>query len=110
PLASPTPGRPAALGDVEVRDPSSDRVSHVSQRTFPACRSHYPGGPRWVRLSAASPPHGGLPHYSGGSASTSSLSRPAQDSLALRPMDLLEHLEVPCCPQGFGSRRSGGYQ
>src|SRR5947209_13762728 len=33
----------------------------------------------------------GLPRFSGGSASTSSLSRPAQASLTLRPAQLLTH-------------------
>jgi hypothetical protein len=55
----------------------------ITQIPFPACRAHYPGGP--VRcLSVSSLPRG-LPRITGGSASTTSLSRPAQASLALRP-------------------------
>jgi len=55
----------------------------ITQITFPACRAHYPGGPDRC-LSVSSPPHG-LPRLTGGSASTTSLSGPAQASLALRP-------------------------
>jgi len=46
----------------------------------------------------------GLPRYSGGSASTTSLSRPAQASLALRPAGLLSHPKWPWS-QGFGPAR-----
>src|SRR5207249_6323222 len=88
--ASPTPGSATASRGDEGRGPSPGRVSHVSQMAFPPCRSHYPGGPRRVHLSAASPSRFGLPRYSGGSAPTTSLSRPAQDSLALRPAELLK--------------------
>jgi hypothetical protein len=48
-----------------------------------------PDGPKRVRLSVASPLHAGLPRISGGSASMTSLSRPAQASLTLRPAGLL---------------------
>ena len=37
----------------------------------------------------------GLPRFSGGSASTTSLSRPAQASLTLRPVELLSHPRWP---------------
>jgi hypothetical protein len=56
---------------------------------FPTCHAHYPDGPERVRLSVASPFHAGLPRYSGGSASMTSLSRPAQALLTLRPAGLL---------------------
>jgi hypothetical protein len=35
--------------------PPTGRVSPVTRITFPACRAHYPGGSRRVRLSIASP-------------------------------------------------------
>jgi hypothetical protein len=35
--------------------PPTGRVSPVTRFTFPACRAHYPGGSRRVRLSIASP-------------------------------------------------------
>src|SRR4051812_42022660 len=37
------------------------RVSPVTRVTLPACRAHYPGGPRRVRLSVASPPRAAFP-------------------------------------------------
>jgi hypothetical protein len=45
-----------------------------------------------------------LPRSPGGSASTTSLSRPAQASLALSPVDLLVH---PSCPLSQGSDPAG---
>src|ERR1700692_2075693 len=44
------------------------------------------------------PPHG-LPRLTGGSASTTSLSRPAQASLALRPARLLARPKADFCPE-----------
>ena len=67
----------------------------VTRITLPTCRAHYPGGPERVRLSVASPSTCGLPRNSGGSASTTSLSRPAQASLALRPAGLLNRPRRP---------------
>jgi len=57
--------------------PSPRRVSPVARITFPTCCAHYPGGPnrcicRWL------PCPRGLPRFAGGSASATSLSRPAQ--------------------------------
>jgi hypothetical protein len=61
----------------------------ITRLTLPPCRAPYPDGPERVRLSVASPLHAGLPRLSGGSASMTSLSRPAQASRALRPAGLL---------------------
>ena len=33
----------------------------MTRVTLPACRAHYPGGPRRVRLSVASPPRAAFP-------------------------------------------------
>ena len=52
---------------------------------FHACRRHYPGGSQGVPASLASPSGSGLPHFSGGSAPASPVSRPARRSLAFRP-------------------------
>src|ERR1700689_4873195 len=41
----------------------------------------------------------GLPRSTGGSASTTSLSRPAQASLALRPIRLLARPKADFCPE-----------
>jgi len=98
--ASPTPTSTAARNDcVEGHDPSSTRVSHVAQRAFLTCHSHYPGGPGRVRMLTASPPHAGLPRYPAGSAPTTCPSRPAQDSLALRPVRLPAHPRWTVVPE-----------
>src|SRR4051812_28666130 len=73
----------------------------MTRLTLPTCRAHYPDGPERVRLSVASPLHSGLPRYSGGSASTTSLSRPAQASLTLRPAGSLNRPRRPLS-RGFG--------
>ena len=56
----------------------------ITRITLPTCRSHYPDGSNgcMCRLLPRPP---GLPRCSGGSASISSLSRPAQALLTLRP-------------------------
>src|SRR3954465_8653762 len=42
------------------------RVSPVARVTLPACRAHYPGGPRRVRPSVASPPRAAFPEIQTG--------------------------------------------
>src|ERR1700751_5011877 len=69
----------------------------LTQITFPACRAQYPGGPDRC-LSVSSLPRG-LPRLTGGSASTTSLSRPAQASLALRPTELLARPKADFGPE-----------
>ena len=69
----------------------------------PSCRAHYPGGPnRCMRRSL--PGCCGLPRFSGGSASATSLSRPAQAYCALRPNGLLARL-TRTLSRGFSSTR-----
>ena len=98
PLALPSLGSTTTLSDTHEDHRHDDvggatSVPHgpppITRLTLPTCRAHYPDGPKRVRLSVASPLHSGLPRYSGGSASITSLSRPAQASLALRPVELL---------------------
>ena len=113
--APPTPGRTASPRGVAGCDPATVRVSHVAHRSFPACRSHYPGGPLPMRMTVASRARCGLPRISGGSASATSLSRPAQDSLALRPARLRDRPRRPCVPGASprtvaGPRRPGSYR
>ncbi len=68
-----------------------------------SCRAHYPGGPnRCMRRSL--PGCCGLPRFSGGSASATSLSRPAQAYCALRPNGLLARL-TRTLSRGFSSTR-----
>ena len=74
--------------------PSPLPVSHVTRDTFPACRPSYPDGPvRCIRRFLLCPFC--LPRYSGGSACITSLSRPAQGSLTLRPAGLLNRPRRP---------------
>jgi len=58
-------------------------------RLFPTCCSHYPGGSNGCICRFLPRPRG-LPHEEGGSASATSLSRPAQALLTLRPVGLLD--------------------
>src|SRR5438128_2572781 len=70
------------------------RGSPVACITFPPCRAHYPGGPDGCARRLL--PHlCGLPRIAGGSASASSLSRPAQALLTLRPAGLLDRPRRP---------------
>ena len=63
---------------------TTHRASHIAAFfPFHACQRHYPGGSREVPASLASV--FGLPHFSGGSAPASPVSRPARRSLAFRP-------------------------
>ena len=94
------PVEPTPKAPFRVRPPPF-RASHVTQSTFPACHSHYPGERRWVRKMVTSPSPGGLPRKSGGSALTTALSRPAQDSHALRPARLQARPKADTCPLGF---------
>jgi len=90
PRAPPNPGKAVPQGHAAGCDPAPNRASHVAYEPFPTCHSHDPGGPRPVRSVVSYRAHGGLPRYSGGSASTTSLSRPAQDSRVLRPAGSLD--------------------
>ncbi len=89
PLRRPD-GPPASLPAWETRSlrPGPPPITQTALRT---CRSHYPGEPNRCACRLLPGPCC-LPRYSGGSASTTSLSRPAQDSLALRPARLLPRL------------------
>ena len=102
----PPPALPDINGRMTLSDPRQHRRPAATSRppnghppitrlTFRTCRAHYPDGPGWVRLSVATPSHTGLPRISGGSASITSLSGPAQASLALRPARLLNRPRRP---------------
>jgi len=67
---------------VHVHTAEASRFAH--RFLFHACHRHYPGGIRGP-TSLGYSTDGGLPRYSGGSASTLPVSRPARRSLALRP-------------------------
>src|SRR5215217_2219485 len=63
-------------------------LPRLPETTFPTCRAHYPGGSSGCACRLL-PRSRGLPQMAGGSASALSLSRPAQASLALRPVGSL---------------------
>jgi hypothetical protein len=75
----------------------------ITRITLPACRAHYPGGSNGCARRLLPRPCC-LPRFAGGSASASLLSRPAQASLALRPVGLLNR---PRRPSSRGSSPSG---
>ena len=86
--------RAAALGGVEAATSAHDGSPPITRITFPACRAHYPGGSRRVHLSVASPSTRPSPLFRRVGIRTS-LSRPAQASLALRPAGLLNRPRRP---------------
>ena len=110
---------PATFGDATSASPEPPPLTRIA---FPACCAHYPGGPDRVligctvthsRAGILPHPHG-LPRFLGGSASTSSLSRPAQALHALRPARLLAHhawaLSRGSALTSFPARTPASYQ
>jgi hypothetical protein len=77
-----------ACRDVEAATLARDGSPPITRTTFPTCRAHYPGGSSGCACRLL-PRSCSLPQMAGGSASALSLSRPAQASLALRPVGLL---------------------
>src|SRR3954464_6357770 len=108
------PPEPPSCDDVEAATLTHDGSPPITRLTLPTCRAHYPDGPKRVRLSVASPFHSGLPRYSGGSASMTSLSRPAQASHTLRPAGLLNRPRRPLSrgfdPAGYPAKPLVSYQ
>jgi hypothetical protein len=103
--ASPRPAPTTASQRCRASRPLVVRgLPTLHQTTLPACRPHYPGGPRRLHLSvlhhctAAFLPlaRSRRPHYA--------LSRPAQDSLVLRPPDLRGAPTCASCLRGFSKR------
>jgi hypothetical protein len=92
------PPRPKPKASLRVATPRPGRASHVAQTTFLTCCPHYPGGSEQVHLTVASLSRCGLLRILGGSASTTVLSRPAQGSLALRPVRLLQPKSLHLSP------------
>jgi len=95
------PPEPPSYDDVEAATLAHDGSPPITRLTLPTCRAHYPDGPERVHLLVATPSHAGLPRNSGGSASMTSLSRPAQASYTLRPVGLLNRPRRPLS-RGFG--------
>jgi len=55
-----------ACHDVGIHHPDHDASPPITRTTIPTCRAHYPGGPRWVRTSVASPPAWAFPEQQSG--------------------------------------------
>ena len=82
------------------RNLRTDGSPPITRTTVPACRVHIPRRTGTGARVGCFPVPCGLPRISGGSASASSLSRPAQASLTLRPAGLLNRPRRPLS-QGF---------
>jgi hypothetical protein len=108
------PPAPSPCGDAEAATLVPSGPPPITRFTLPTCRAQYPDGPERVRISVTSPSHAGLPRFSGGSASITSLSGPAQASLALRPARLLNRPWRPLSrgfsPAGYPTKPLVSYQ
>ena len=108
------PRRPTPVSAVEAATLVRYGPPPITRFTFPTCRAQYPDGPKRVLLSVASPFNSGLPRFSGGSASITSLSGPAQASHALRPAALLNRPRRPLSrgfsPVGYPTKPLVSYQ
>jgi hypothetical protein len=122
---NPTWGAPRIHGELlqlgfEIPSDHVRRRDVRQSRASPTDPDHLPcmpcSLPRWIGSGVcwSLPCPRGLPRSSGGSASTSQLSRPAQASLALRPARLLTHhtwaLSRGSALAGFPARTLASYQ
>ena len=114
----PPPALPGFIGHTTLSDSRWQRhpsrlpscqtgLPRLPASPLPACRAHYPGGSHGCARRLLPRPCC-LPRFAGGSASASLLSRPAQASLALRPVGLLNRQKRPwsrgSSPSGCPSR------
>jgi hypothetical protein len=86
------------IDDVEGAIFTTPGYPAITQIAFLACRAHYPGGSNRCDCRLLPCPYC-LPRLTGGSASTTSLSRPTQASLTLRPARLLARPKADFCPE-----------
>jgi hypothetical protein len=82
-MARPTPAAAAAQRRRSRPLPPPRRASPVTRITFSTCCAHYPGGPHGCACRS-------LPPVSLAGRLATSLSRPAQASLTLQPVKLLD--------------------
>jgi hypothetical protein len=88
------PPGPPSENDVEAATLIPNGSPPITCITFPTCCAHYPGGSNGCTCRRL--PHSrGLPQMTGWSASALSLSRPAQASHALPPVELLSRPRRP---------------
>jgi len=90
----PTPVRSIAQPRCRSRNLRTDGSPPITRAALPTCRFQYPDGPNGCSRRLL-PRSRGLPRAGGGSASISSLSRPARTSLALRPVGSLDRPRRP---------------
>ena len=94
------PSDPPLRSGVEAATSDPDGSPSITRITIPTCCAQYPGRPgRCARRLLPCPR--GLPRERDGSASASTLSRPARTSLALRPAGSLDRPRRPLS-RGFG--------
>ena len=55
-----------ACHGVGIHLPDHNGSPPITRTTIPTCRAHYPGGPKWVRTSVASPPARAFPEQQSG--------------------------------------------
>src|SRR3954468_5751619 len=91
---SPTPVRPAAFATLGLPAPVETGLPRLRASPFQRAVPTIPAD-RDGCLCRLLPRSRGLPRFPGGSASATSLSRPAQTSLALRPAGLLSRPRRP---------------
>jgi hypothetical protein len=96
----PTPARSTAMSDVEAATSDLTGLPPIARITLPTCRVQYPGRPNKCMCRLLPCPRG-LPQAKDGSASASTLSRPARTSLALQPTGSLDRPKRPLSP-GLG--------
>ena len=105
----PTPARSTAISDVEAATFDLDGSPSITRITIPTCCVQYPGRPNRCMCRLLPCPRG-LPRAKDGSASASTLSRPARTSLALQPAESLDRPRRPLSrgfdPPVFRRRRS----
>ena len=92
------------FGEPDVTLPAMGYYKHTSPMRLKCPQSLTPSAglkARWLLDVTRSTPGipNGFPRISDGSAFATSLSGPAQDSLALRPMGLLAYPQSPHCPE-----------
>lgn len=88
------PSDPPLRSGVEAATSDPDGSPSITRITIPTCCVQYPGRPDRCVCRLLPCPRG-LPRAKGGSASASTLSRPARTSLTLRPVGSLGHPRRP---------------
>ena len=109
----PPPG-PPPFATLRAQPPTRCGYPPITRITLPACRAHLPRRIATGARVGCFPVARGLPRFSAGSASATSLSGPAQASLTLRPVGLLNRPRRPLSqgfsPAGYPAKPLASYQ